>query len=318
MNSDNMRIFILSSGEYGSKIVNGIATNGLASNIVGIHEFPPHEDLPEFIDDVSEYVPKNIPESDLIIAVGMHGDINMVIPAVVEASGAKSVIVSIYHPQQLPLGLQSEIKSELGSDISIVFAKPFCGLTPIGDEFIDKFTEVFGKPKFEIKTNASSDEIDLNSNINSVKVIRGAPCGSSWFIAENLQGIPVRYAEFEANNKFHNFPCSSSMITDDQTGDTILHLASYRTKEAVKRALGFTCRSAMVDSEICLGLEHCDNECIKSCPNVLSGVGTIHFGEDDKAIIDPGSCGVCETCVRKCPYEAIEVYEENIPVKKEE
>ena len=81
-----MRIFILSSGEYGSKIVNGIATHGFAANIVGIHEFPSHEDLPEFIDDVSKYIPENIPESDLIIAVGMFGDINMVIPIVVEAS----------------------------------------------------------------------------------------------------------------------------------------------------------------------------------------------------------------------------------------
>ncbi len=70
-----MKIFILSSGEYGSKIVNGIATHGFASNIIGIHEFPSSDDLPEFIDDISSYIPENIPESDLIIAVGLYGDI---------------------------------------------------------------------------------------------------------------------------------------------------------------------------------------------------------------------------------------------------
>lgn len=315
-----MRIFILSSGEYGSKIVNGIATHGFANNIVGIHEFPSKDNLPEFIDDVRGYVPENIPESDLIIAVGLFGDINMVIPDVVKESGAKSIIAPIYHPQQLPIGLQSEIKSELDVKVdrktTIVFPKPFCGLTSMGDEFIDKFAEIFGKPEFEIQTDSGSGEVDENSNITSINVLRGAPCGSTWFIAENINGIPVKDAEFEVNNKLHNFPCVASMATDNITGDTILHLASYRTKESIKRAIGFTWKVAKVDPETCEGFEECDNACLNSCPNVLTNVETIYYDEDEKAIIDPATCGVCEICIHECPYGAIEVYEEKIPIEK--
>jgi Pyruvate/2-oxoacid:ferredoxin oxidoreductase delta subunit len=215
-----MRIFIISSGEYGSKIVNGIANNGFAEKIIGIHEFPPKEDLPEFIDE---------------------------------------------------------------------------------------FTTVFGKPKFEIHAN----EI-----VKSVKVIRGAPCGSSWYIAENIIGTPVDDAEFEANNKLHNYPCSSSMIVDNSTGDTILHLASYKTKEAIKRTLGFTNRAAVVDEEICEGSGTCEHFCLDACPNVIIGGDTITLNEDGKAHIDPGSCGVCEICVKECPYGVIEIWEEKIPVEK--
>ncbi|MCL2687392.1 MAG: thymidylate synthase [Methanobrevibacter sp.] len=313
-----MRIFILSSGEYGSRIVNGLAIHGFAPNIIGIHEFPSKDELSDFIEDVTEYVPSNIPEADLIIAVGMHGDINMVIPPVVKKSGAKSAIAAIYHPQQIPFGLQNEIKSELDDDITIVFPKPFCSLTSVGDEFIDKFTEKFGKPKLIIETNSGSDEIDVNSNIISVNVVRGAPCGATWFVAENIIGIPAKEAEFEANKKHHNFPCQASMATDKQSGDTILHLASYKIKEAVKRAIGFTCRVAMVDPETCEGLEFCDNICLNICPNVAMGVNTIHYGKDGKAIIDPATCGVCEFCIPECPYGVIEVYEERIPVSKEE
>lgn len=302
-----MKIFILSSGEYGSKIVNGIANNGFAEKIVGIHEFPSKEELPEFIDDIKEYVPENIPEADLIIATGIHGDINMVIPEVVKKSGAKSVIAPIYHPNQIPIGLQNEIKKSLDEKIAIVFPKPFCSLTQIGDKFIDEFTTIFGKPKFEIHTN---------NVIKSVKVLRGAPCGSSWYIAENITGTPVDDGEFEANNKLHNFPCSASMNIDNATGDTILHLASYKTKEAIKRTLGFTRRSAVVDEEICQGSE-CEHFCLNSCPNVLAGESTIYLHTDGKAYIDPGSCGVCETCINECPYGAIEIYEERIPVEKD-
>ncbi|MDR2967099.1 MAG: thymidylate synthase [Methanobacteriaceae archaeon] len=303
-----MKIFILSSGEYGSKIVNGIANNGFAGKIIGMHEFPPSEELPEFIEDISEYIPENIPKADLIIAVGIHGDVNMVIPEVVEKSNAKSVIVPIYHPQQVPIGLQNEIKKSLDEEIAIVFPKPFCSLLPIGDKFIDEFTTVFGKPKFEIQT----DKV-----VKSVKVLRGAPCGSSWYIAENIIGTPVDDAEFEANNKLHNFPCSSSMNIDNATGDTILHLASYRMKEAIKRTLGFTNRAAVVDEEICEGSGGCEHFCLNSCPNVLSGTNTISLKTDGKAYIDPGSCGVCEICIKECPYGVIEVYEEKISVEKD-
>jgi len=303
-----MKIFILSSGEYGSKIVNGIAKYGFAEKIVGIHEFPPKEELPEFIEDIDEYVPENVPEADLIIATGIHGDVNMVIPEVVKKANAKSVLVPIYHPQQIPIGLQKEIKNSLDEEIAIEFPKPFCSLMPNGDEFIDEFTTVFGKPKFEIQAN---------NLVKSVKVLRGAPCGSSWFIAENIIGTPVDDAEFEANNKHHNFPCSSSMLTDNATGDTILHLASYKTKEAVKRSLGFTNRAAVVDEEICQGSTTCEHFCLKSCPNVLSGTKTITLDEDGIAHIDPGSCGVCEICVKECPYDVIEVWEERIPVEKD-
>jgi hypothetical protein len=72
-----MKLYIISSGKYGSRIVNSLAEMGLASSMVGLEEIP--EDLPEFIDDFEEYVPKSIPSADLILAVGLYGDINMIV-----------------------------------------------------------------------------------------------------------------------------------------------------------------------------------------------------------------------------------------------
>ncbi len=301
-----MNIFILTSGEYGSRIVNNIAKS-FSSSIVGIHEVP--EDLPEFIDDISQYVPSNIPSSDLVISVGLHGDINLIVPVIAEKAGASSIIISMHEPSQVPPGLQNEIKQE-AQDKLIVFAKPFCSLKPIGDKYIDEFTSKLGKPLIEI---------DANDFIRKVTVLRDAPCGCTNFIAEELEGVNVEEAEYIGDTKFHNYPCLASMTHDRILGDTILHVAGYLSKEAVKRALGFTMKSAVVDLETCnVEDEKCDHLCQAACPQVKVGEDTIIIGEDDKAIIDPASCGCCELCVGECPYGSIEIVKERIEFKKKE
>ncbi len=298
-----MNIFILTSGKYGSRIINQMAKMGFASSIVGIHEVP--EDLPEFIDDVSEYIPNNLSKADLILSIGLYGDINMIIPAVASKTGAKSIIVPIHDPKQIPIGLQREIESEVG-DLKIVFPKPFCSLEPVGDRYIDEFVEYFGKPELEIKADGL---------IRNIEVKRGAPCGSTWFVAEKLENRPVDEAEFEAGGLYHNYPCLASMSVDPQVGDTILHLAGYKIKEAVKRELGFAAKSAVVDEETCQGGDNCGHICHEVCPNVNIGDETVKIKENGKVEIDALSCGCCEICIQKCPFGAIEL-KEHITLKK--
>ncbi len=119
-------------------------------------------------------------------------------------------------------------------------------------------------------------------------------------------------AELESGNKIHNYPCIASMATDSIVGDTILHLAGYKIKEAVKEGLGFATKSAVVDEESCMGGEDCEHICIDVCPNVKIGDNTITVNDNEKAVINPASCGCCEICIRECPYGAIEIIEERI------
>jgi NAD-dependent dihydropyrimidine dehydrogenase PreA subunit len=299
----DIKIFILSSGDYGSKIINNIANRGYGSAIVGLHEFK--EDLPEFIDDFEAYIPKKLPKCDLILSLGLKGDINMILPEIASRTGAKSVIVEIHDPVQLPPGLQREIEAS-SKGIKIVFAKPFCSLKPVGDETIDEFAKYFGKPELEIEGK---------QYIKNINVIRGAPCGSTWYVSDQLIGFPLEDAELESGNKIHNYPCVASMATDTIVGDTILHLAGYKIKEAVKEGLGFATKSAFVDEETCMGGKDCDHNCIDVCPNMKIGDNTITVDENQKAVINPASCGCCEICIRECPYGAIEMIEEKIILK---
>ena len=290
----NMKIYLLISGKYGSRVVNNLAEHGMASNIVGMEEYP--EDLPHFIDDFSQYIPKSLPPADLILAVGLSGDINMVVPEVALRTGAKSAIIPIYSPEQMPPGLQQEI-TESAPEVRIVFPKPFCSLVPVGDAPIDEFANRFGKPVLFIKADKF---------IKKVEVLRGSPCGSTDYIAKGLWSMPVDGAELSATQKLHNYPCNASTDTDPAVGDTSMHLASYQIKEAVKRGLGFATKSAVVGPETC-NTSKCQEECLKSCPQVLIGLDTITLNDQGKAVVDPATCGYCEICIKECPLNAIEI-----------
>ncbi|MDD3984725.1 MAG: DUF166 family protein [Methanobacterium sp.] len=204
-----IKIFILSSGDYGTRIINNIANKGFGSAIVGLHEFP--EDLPDFIDDYNKYIPENLPKCDLILSLRLKGDINMILPELASKTGAKSAIIEIHDPKQLPMGLQKDIETS-SNGLNIVFEKPFCSLSLVGDKVIDEFAKYFGKPKIEIKGE---------KYIKKINVITGAPCGSTWYVAEQLKGFPLEEAELESGNKIHNYPCIASMTIDPIIGDTL-------------------------------------------------------------------------------------------------
>ena len=57
-----------------------------------------------------------------------------------------------------------------------------CTLEP--NEFNRPFTDIFGSPILEVKTN--------EEKIIDVKVLKGAPCGSTWYMAKEIVGLATR------------------------------------------------------------------------------------------------------------------------------
>jgi len=76
-----------------------------------------------------------------------------------------------------------------------------------------------------------------NERVKEVRVIRSAPCGSTYFVAEALKGTKVADAEEKSGILHHNYPCLATMNVDWQFHDTLMHRAGYFTKQAVNRAL---------------------------------------------------------------------------------
>ena len=223
-----MRVCVLTMKDdvYGRRIIENICKRGFAHWIHWVHEFePPPADL---LDNPEKYLPKNMPECDLILSLGLPSDLQYTLPIIAKKTKAKAVIAPIDNPNWIRPGLRGQIQRELAEvGVASAFPKPFCSLEETGNLHIDTFTEHFGRPRLEIETSRGV--------ISGVQVKRGAPCGSTWFIAERLIGLETSQQRVrgEVAKAHHAYPCLASMIIDPELGDTILHKSQYIIREAV-------------------------------------------------------------------------------------
>lgn len=65
-------------------------------------------------------------------------------------------------------------------------------------------------------------------------------------------------------------------------------------------------RIAIVHKDRCHA-KKCGTECIVYCPRVRTGDETVIIGEDGKALISEELCVGCGICIKKCPFEAIDI-----------
>ncbi|MGB8219277.1 MAG: ribosome biogenesis/translation initiation ATPase RLI [Methanoregula sp.] len=65
-------------------------------------------------------------------------------------------------------------------------------------------------------------------------------------------------------------------------------------------------RIAIVHKDRCHA-KKCGTECIIYCPRVRTGDETIVIGEDNKAVISEELCVGCGICVKKCPFDALDI-----------
>ncbi len=65
-------------------------------------------------------------------------------------------------------------------------------------------------------------------------------------------------------------------------------------------------RIAIVHRDRCFA-KKCGTECVLYCPRVRTGDETVIIGDDQKAVISEELCVGCGICIKKCPFEAIDI-----------
>ncbi len=235
-----MRILIIKQGPYGERIARNIEARSPSDweiNTVTLTTA-----LPALIDEPEEYLPANLPPSDLIVFLSEVAQAPQLIPDIVDMTGARAVIVPIDNSQWVPEGLKNQLKKELAAKgVASAWPKTFCTLTEnsygyrhatesYDNDTIAAFAKYFGRPQFKITVNPETRLVE------NVEVLRGAPCGSSHHVAAGLIGVHADEAELKAGLLCHHYPCQASMQKeqiDKALYDTLMHLSGYLVKEDV-------------------------------------------------------------------------------------
>ncbi|WXG46521.1 MAG: DUF166 domain-containing protein [Candidatus Atabeyarchaeum deiterrae] len=198
--------------------------------IAGLATIP--DNLPVVVDDPEKYIPENPVKSDLIISIGIHPDVASALPLLAKRTEAKAVIIPIEDPKWMSRGLQGEIENQLSAmGVESAFPKPFCSLEKLGTPVIDSFVSELriGRPLMRVALKGA--------RIMEAEVLRSAPCGSTWYIAEQIKNHPLKGLEERIALSHHSYPCTASMENDPVLKEKILHKAGYMAREAVKKAI---------------------------------------------------------------------------------
>jgi hypothetical protein len=264
-----MKVVVLYNGEFGKTLIGNLINfsgfcmscgdactlcksgkYSMAEDLVSVIEMPDPDALDDFIDDVDPYIPP-IPEADIAIVVNVHPDIIFGLLPVLKDKGYKGIIGGSERPQELPLGLRTQLSEEAKKlGLEAAFAKPFCALRPDPAmpnlaAFMEKAH--FGEPRIEIFTQKSRGG---KETILAANVVRSAPCGSTWYVAKRMTGLETDQPDLREriSEAHHAYPCTASMDQDPELKDTILHKAGYIIREATEDAIERAERAEPKDS----------------------------------------------------------------------
>ena len=233
-----MRILAIVSGEYGRRHVVNIRANAPPDWSIEVWQAPAL--LPPMMDYPEDYLPKELPPADLILAFGEHRGIAELIPEIARMTDAQAVIAGVDNEAWLPRGLARQLRGWLADiGVACVTPKPLCALTDkdygvrrreriaYDHPLIAEFARHFGQPDLRVKVDPET------RTIASVEVNRDTVCGCGRYVAERLVGVPVDEAEEQAGMLHHHYPCMASMGKDSDFGDTLMHISGHLMRDNI-------------------------------------------------------------------------------------
>ncbi|MBY9016695.1 MAG: hypothetical protein KGD68_13460 [Candidatus Lokiarchaeota archaeon] len=210
------------------------------------------EKVPDFIENPEDFLPKTLPQVDFLLVVGIHQDLLSGLPEYLKERNIKAIIIPIENPKWVQPGLQVQVLEDFEKfGIQAAFPKPFCALSKELNEYnkvgfsitkerdnIIEFIEHYKIGEPIVSLLLSND----GKSIQDTCVLQCAPCGSSYFVLQQLKAKYIENGEISLNERIskahHSYPCNASMDQDAILKDSILHVAGYLIRNAVSRELG--------------------------------------------------------------------------------
>ena len=228
MDFPKIRILLFQRGMYGERVVETIKKYGKKLQISKIFKIP--KDLPDIIEEPETYISEEIfKDIDLIISYSLHADLSQYIVEQAKNNGIKAVIMPGEDPSFSQLGARRQLFEIAGNEVTVFGPEVTCALKPVEDnEIIKIFCSELGHPKFKVETK--------EGKISKVDVIRGAPCGATWYVAKEIIGESIKEAPRKAA-LLTQYYCRASRGYDIIGGEGKIHKAGKITMKAFEKAI---------------------------------------------------------------------------------
>ncbi len=191
-------IVVITRGKYGHRLIETVREHSDFSVVTA--DLP--EFVPVFIEEPDEFLEslnfdKQVFSAEIIITYSLHPDLTSAVARLAAEAGVRSLIVP-GGPSRASIPELNKISEVSGMDIEV--DEICCSLEP--NAFNRPFADLFGSPILEVKTK--------DGKITDVRVIKGAPCGSTWYMAKEIVGTAVKDAPPKSGLLIQHYPCRAT------------------------------------------------------------------------------------------------------------
>lgn len=191
-------IGVITRGKYGHRLIETVREYSDFSVLTA--DLP--EFVPGFIEEPDEYLEaldfdRHVFSAEIIITYSLHPDLTSAIAKFAAEAGVRSLIVP-GGSSRASIPELKKISEVSGMDIEV--DEICCSLEP--NAFNRPFADIFGLPVLKVRTK--------DGKIADVKVVKGAPCGSTWHMAKEIVGTSIKDAPPKAGLLIQHYPCRAA------------------------------------------------------------------------------------------------------------
>lgn len=213
-------IGVITRGKYGHRLIDVIGEHSDFSVVsADLPEF-----VPVFIEEPDEFLEElnfdmGVFSAEIIVTYSLHPDLTSAVARLAAEAGVRALIVP-GGPAKASIPELNKISEESGMSIEV--DEICCSLE--ANSANSPFADIFGVPVLKVETR--------DGKIAKVEVIKGAPCGSTWHMARELVGVPVKDAPPKAGLIVQQYPCRA--VRGEMGG---IHESGELHKQALIKAL---------------------------------------------------------------------------------
>lgn len=170
--------------------------------------------------EIPQEAAKKIQGADILITYTLHPDLTLDLVEMLHES-VEWVIVAAWRGE----GFKNQLE-RLGN---VTCPENMCDLEENGNPIFDEFVSKFGRPI--VKVNCQGDKVV------DIEVVRSSPCGSTFFVAEEMIGQDLEDLPIKAGLKLQHYPCRAPKMRLFADDECKKEMAANFHKEAFERAL---------------------------------------------------------------------------------